>query len=149
MTGYYLVQDLAPCLELVFFDVGQGDALLISAPGDYHILVDGGETGAYTREIRPYLQAQGIRALDLVVVTHAHEDHLGGMVRLLEDGRIRVPDPRERLYPYDPALRKVSYLNWNGGSRCGKAVEGTTLQVGELKGLVLHPPSHAMDGESI
>ena len=59
VTGYYLVQDLKPCLELVFFDVGQGDALLISAPGDYHILVDGGEMGAYAREIRPYLQAQG------------------------------------------------------------------------------------------
>ena len=27
VTGYYLVQDLKPCLELVFFDVGQGDAL--------------------------------------------------------------------------------------------------------------------------
>ncbi|HHT04701.1 MAG TPA: DNA internalization-related competence protein ComEC/Rec2 [Hydrogenispora sp.] len=141
VTGYYLVQDLKPCLELVFFDVGQGDALLISAPGDYHILVDGGEMGAYAREIRPYLQAQGIRALDLVVVTHPHEDHLGGVVRLLEDGRIEVAQILESGYTHTTRLyERFLTLTQERGIPLRQAVEGTTLQVGALKGLVLHPP---------
>lgn len=141
VTGYYLVQDLAPQLEMVFFDVGQGDAVLISTPGGHHLLVDGGEPGAYTRAIRPYLQARGIRALDLVVVTHAHEDHLGGIVRLLEDGRIEVGRILVGGYPHTTRLyQRFLELALERGVPLLAAAEGTTLQIGELKALVLHPP---------
>lgn len=150
VTGYYLVQDLTPCLELVFFDVGQGDAVLISVPGDYHLLVDGGETGAYAQEIRPYLQAQGIRALDLVVVTHAHEDHLGGVVRLLEDGRIEVAQILESGYAHTTRLyERFLALVLERGIPLRQGVEGTTLQVGGLKGMVLHPPVTAWTGTDL
>ena len=150
VTGYYLAQDLKSCLELVFFDVGQGDAVLISAPGDYHILVDGGEMGAYTREIRPYLQAQGIRALDLVVVTHPHEDHLGGVVRLLEDDRIEVAQILESGYAHATRLyERFLELALERGIPLRQGVEGTTFKVGDLKGLVLHPPPTSWAGKDL
>jgi len=149
-TGYYLVQELAPCLELVFFDVGQGDALLISVPGDHHLLVDGGEPAAYTRAIRPYLQARGIRTLDMIMVTHAHEDHLGGVVRLLEDGRIEVGQILESGYAHTTRLyERFLTLVLERGIPLRQGVEGTMWQVGELKGLVLHPPATPWPGTDL
>jgi competence protein ComEC len=146
VTGYYLIDDLAPQLKVVFFDVGQGDAILISVPGERHLLVDGGEAGAYTRVLLPYLQAQGIRTLDLVVVTHAHEDHLGGIVRLLEDGRIQTGQILESGFPHTTRLYQ-RFLEQVLAKKVPlhQGVRGTTLQVGELKGVILNPPTPYME----
>lgn len=74
-------------LEVVFFDVGQGDAALIALPNRRHLLIDTGVGGAYTdrgaRTVRAHLDRFGIRRLDAVVVTHPHSDHLGGLPSLL------------------------------------------------------------------
>lgn len=148
VVGYYLARDLTSSLQIVFFDVGQGDAALITVPGDYHILVDGGEAAAYQREIGPYLQAQGIRQLDLVVVTHAHEDHLGGIVRLLEDGRIKVDRIIESGFPHTTRLyQRFLQLVLEKEIPLEQGVRGTRLQAGDLKGLVLNPPPAYLRGE--
>ncbi len=147
VVGFYLARDLAPSLQIVFFDVGQGDAALITAPGDFHILVDGGEAAAYHREIGPYLQAQGIRELDLVVLTHAHEDHLGGIVRLLEDGRIKVDRILESGFAHTTRLyQRFLQLVLDKEIPLLQGVRGTQFKVGDLKGLVLHPPSPFLTG---
>ncbi|HEY8391403.1 MAG TPA: DNA internalization-related competence protein ComEC/Rec2 [Capillibacterium sp.] len=149
VVGAYLVRDLRPSLQMVFFDVGQGDAALITVPGDFHILVDGGEAAAYQREIGPYLQAQGIRKLDLVVLTHAHEDHLGGIVRLLEDGRIQVDRILESGFPHSTRLyQRFLQLVLEKEIPLQQGVRGTRLQVGELKGLVLNPSPAYLTGDS-
>ena len=77
-------------LDLLFFDVGQGDAVLVSTPGDRHILVDTGPRsmggdGAAAYSVLPYLRSRGIDRLDMVVVTHPDEDHLGGLPAILRD----------------------------------------------------------------
>jgi len=66
-------------LTVHFIDVGQGDATLIEADGTV-ILVDGGEASA---NVEDYLQAQGIEDIDLVVATHPHADHIGGLIDVL------------------------------------------------------------------
>jgi len=85
----------APVLKVIFFDVGQGDAALISFPHGEHLLIDGGlrnyqyDTGE--KVIAPYLKRHGIERLDQIVVTHAHADHIGGVPYLLkhfEIGRV-------------------------------------------------------------
>jgi|GEM_PF-71633 len=70
-----------PAAELAvhFIDVGQGDAILIRAP-DKAVLIDGGERGATALN---YLQAQGTDKLDLVIGTHPHSDHIGGLIDVL------------------------------------------------------------------
>src|SRR5690606_30020808 len=100
--------------------------------------------------IRHYLQARGIRTLDMIMVTHAHEDHLGGVVRLLEDGRIEVGQILESGYAHTTRLyERFLTLVLERGIPLRQGVEGTMWQVGELKGLVLHPPATPWPGTDL
>lgn len=87
--GDVIGRDAEPTLDVVFFDVGQGDAALITTPTNRHVLVDAGPRspggGAGEFVILPYLERRGIRHLDVVVVTHSDEDHLGGLPVLLKE----------------------------------------------------------------
>lgn len=70
-------------LHLYMFDVGQGDALMIVTPDGKQIVIDGGEEPTLLLreigEVMPFWD----RSLDLVVVTHPDQDHLGGLPELL------------------------------------------------------------------
>jgi competence protein ComEC len=63
-----------------FVDVGQGDSELIITPHKNVVLIDGGEQGS---GIIPYLKAQGISTIDVIVATHPHADHIGGLVDVM------------------------------------------------------------------
>ena len=64
-------------LQVRFLDVGQADAALVSCDG-HHMLIDGGNRGD-SNLIYSVLQREEISYLDMVVATHAHEDHIGGL----------------------------------------------------------------------
>ena len=67
-------------LAVHFIDVGQGDAIFIQTP-TRNILIDGGERGPAAAD---YLQSLGVHGLDLVVGTHPHSDHIGGLINILQ-----------------------------------------------------------------
>lgn len=80
-------------LEITFLDVGQGDCILIRTPYKQHILIDGGGDSVYWQlrgrnvgleTVVPYLKYRGIDHLDLVMLSHPHEDHLHGLLAVLE-----------------------------------------------------------------
>lgn len=77
--------------EVAFFQVGQGDAALISKAGS-NILVDTGPRNDYfdggQRFVWPELHRRGIRRLDAVFLTHFDRDHYGGLAAILE--RVQV-----------------------------------------------------------
>ena len=76
-------------LSLSVLDIGQGDALLVETPGGHRVLIDGGPSGqAVTQalgEALPFWE----RTLDLVVLTHPQEDHLAGLIEVLERYDVR------------------------------------------------------------
>jgi competence protein ComEC len=71
---------------VVFFDVGQADATLLHNDG-VTMLIDAG-TGAGGQMIVNYLNQAGIDTIDWLVATHAHADHIGGMVTVMEEMEI-------------------------------------------------------------
>jgi len=73
-------------LTLHFFDVGQGDAVLISAPTGQRVLVDAGP-GARVVE---HLRALGVDTIDLFIASHNHADHIGGAVAVLRSFPVRL-----------------------------------------------------------
>jgi competence protein ComEC len=100
-------------LEVTAIDVGQGDSLLVVGPSGRTMLVDaGGPTGAAANAenaagsttfdvgeevVSPYLWSREIRRLNIVALTHAHSDHMGGMPAVLRNLR-----PRELWVAVDP-----------------------------------------------
>ena len=76
-------------LTAVFLDVGQGDSIFIETPDSKKILIDGGgmfnKQNMGKRVVLPFLRQKGINKLDLVVLTHPHDDHLRGLVSVLND----------------------------------------------------------------
>jgi competence protein ComEC len=71
-------------LTVTFLDVGEGDAILIRSPAGHRILVDGGPSGdAISAALGRHLPFWD-RHLDLVVLTHSHQDHVTGLVTVLE-----------------------------------------------------------------
>jgi len=70
-------------LTVHFIDVGQGDSELIQFNGK-NVLIDGGTQDMGPR-VESYLRDHGVSSLDLMISSHPHEDHIGGMVAILND----------------------------------------------------------------
>lgn len=70
-------------LEVVFVDIGQGDATLIKTPSGHRILIDGGLGSKVLGKISDEIPFYD-RRIDLVILTHPHSDHLQGLLSVLE-----------------------------------------------------------------
>ncbi|MBC8264123.1 MAG: MBL fold metallo-hydrolase, partial [Anaerolineales bacterium] len=75
-------------LHVVFFDVGEGDAIFIQTPGGQQILVDGGPSPTTLISALGRRMPFWDRSIDLVILTHADEDHLAGLIPVLERYRV-------------------------------------------------------------
>jgi competence protein ComEC len=88
-------------LKITAIDVGQGDSLLLITPEGKTLLLDAGGAVENSRSdfdvgeevVSPYLWSRGIRRLDVIISSHAHTDHLGGMRSVIANFQ-----PREFWY---------------------------------------------------
>lgn len=134
-------------LGITFLDVGQGDGIWIETDTGNHYLIDGGSTsekslGKYT--LIPYLKYTGTSKIEAVFLTHLDEDHISGVIELLESdekiniGRIVISEAAIRDEAYDKLMENCKIKN----VPVTYAKTGDILQDGELKIEVLHPCSN-------
>ncbi|MDD6133600.1 MAG: DNA internalization-related competence protein ComEC/Rec2 [Selenomonadaceae bacterium] len=129
-----------PELSVHFVDVGQGDCCLVVTPGGHAFLFDTGGTRDGTfdvggRVVVPYLLHYGVRNLDAVFLTHAHEDHAAGcgsILHKLPAGKVYTAGEglpayarSMRLGDNDPVLSKLEVARQ--GSRL--QIDGVTIEV--------------------
>ena len=133
-------------LSVSILDVGQGDAILITSPSGQHILIDGGPSPERLclelGKALPYWD----RTIDLVVLTHPHDDHVTGLVEVL-----RRYEVKQVLYP-DMDYGAVVYDEWLD-LLDEKNIPYTWAQVGQVIDLgggatleLLHPPAEFLEG---
>lgn len=76
-------------LTVAFLDIGQGDAIFIEAPNGNQILIDGGPGKSVLRELAQVVPFYD-RSIDVVLATHADQDHVGGLPDVLEKYKINI-----------------------------------------------------------
>lgn len=102
-------------LSFVFFDVGEGDGILIRTPDQKTIIVD---TGTYERygfnpaktSIIPYLKDIGVKKLDAIILTHPDSDHIGGAINILDNFETKVlytNGDKSRTKTYKKLIKQV------------------------------------------
>ena len=130
----------APFVQITFVDVGQADAVIIRAPEGQTALIDAGRSNPLQ-----FLNDLNIDQIDLLVATHPHADHIGGMADILnampvrfymDNGQPHTTATYQRLLSTLQQRTDVTYL----------AAEPRTISLGsaELEVLPL-PPIDATD----
>ncbi|MBU0597080.1 MBL fold metallo-hydrolase, partial [Patescibacteria group bacterium] len=79
--------DCNPPLQIIFFDIGQGDSILINTPQNKQLLIDGGPDQTVLEKLGKYLDFDD-KYIDVVVLTHPHADHVDGLVDVLKRYKI-------------------------------------------------------------
>ncbi len=75
--------------RVVFFDVGQGDAVLIKTPQKHYILIDGGAGSVVLEKLGEEIPFFN-KTIDLVILSHPHDDHVSGLIEVVS--RYNVKD---------------------------------------------------------
>lgn len=123
-----------------FIDVGQGDSILLVADGQT-ALIDAGENGRGAI-VLDYLQSVGIDKIDLLMMSHPHSDHIGGMdevIRSVDIGRIVMPRLPDSQVPTTKTYTEVLEAIADKGAKITASKVGMELELGKGSFTVLSP----------
>ncbi len=132
--------------EIHFIDVGQGDSILIRSGGS-NILIDAGENDQGT-VVNAYLDKLGIEKLDLVIGTHPHSDHIGGLDVVLDAHpveRIILPVIPDDLVPTTRTYEDLLTSIQTQGLKITPAKPGETYTFGDGVLEILGPVTDEYD----
>ncbi len=126
--------------HLYFFDVGQGDSALFVTEENHQILVDGGQDSSLMEslsQVVPFFD----RSLDLVILSHPHADHMGGLIEVLK--RYKVDRVMITGVEYKSSIYQEFLSNLNEEQVLWADSE-TDLSLGGLTIDVLFPPQQIL-----
>nr|WP_235356859.1 DNA internalization-related competence protein ComEC/Rec2 [Bacillus safensis] len=154
LSAHYFTPNFFEKGEVTMLDVGQGDSLFIQLPyRKGHLLVDTGGRLSFEEEswkkrrkvssigdqtLIPFLHSKGIAKLDVLILTHADQDHMGEAARLIKRNKVKrlaIPKGFARS-PEDAELLKEAA---DQGIMIDELERGDQLQIGEQIFEVLHP----------
>jgi competence protein ComEC len=145
-----LVRTRAPAarkasVHVDFLDVGRGDSALITSPTGKTVLIDGGLPEAGPRVVS-FLRSRNACPLDLILLTHRHADHLGGLVHVVESCGTRLY--LDAPYPHESSIYgKLLGVLESCKVPVRQAERGRSIDLGDgARLLLLGPPTPPIEG---
>lgn len=124
-------------LEVFFIDCGQGDAILIKSPAGEYMLIDGG-TRDEGRNITSFMLDQGVKQLAVVVGTHPHSDHIGGLAEIINSfpvQKVYLPRVTHNTKSFEALLDAIKGQNL----KISTASRGVEIPLAGLEACFLAP----------
>ncbi len=133
-------------LEVVFFDVGQGDSIFIETSQGHQILIDGGPTSVVLEKLNEEMPFWD-RTIDLIILTHPERDHTVGLIEVLKSYKV------ENIL-WTGIIRDTSeYKEWincieNEEAQTKIAQAGQKIEVGKAYLDILYPFEN-LEGQAV
>ncbi|MBC7765201.1 MAG: MBL fold metallo-hydrolase [Hyphomonadaceae bacterium] len=133
------VRIATPLMQVHYIDVGQADCILVQSDAGKTMLIDAGNH-ADAQTVLAYLKKQGVQKIDILIGTHPHEDHIGGMdsiINSFEIGQFYMPKVSANTKTYTAVLEAAK----TKGLTIHNAKGNTTLDFGYDSLEILAPNS--------
>jgi competence protein ComEC len=129
-----------PAFQVTYVDVGQGDSIIIQTAGN-NMLIDAG-TNVSTNALLNTVKGLGINNFDVVVGTHPHEDHIGGMDAVINQfhiGTIYMPEVSTTTKTFEDVLQSIQ----RKGLTVATPVPESSFNLGTAVCTILAPDSQS------
>ncbi len=130
-------------LEVCFIDCGQGDAILIKTPVGEYMLVDGGKVEE-GKNISDFLRSQGVEQLAVVVGTHPHSDHIGGLAEVIKTfpvQKVYLPRVTHNTAAFEALLNAIKGKNL----KISTARQGVEISLSGVEARFIAPVGEGYD----
>ena len=135
-------------LHVVFFDVGQGDAIFIETPQGHQVLIDGGPSGEVILDKLFDEMPFWDRTLDLIILTHPDYDHLRGLLDVLDRYKVEKilwTGVLRETKTFEEWLEKLG-AEKEEGAEVFIAQKGQVVRAGDSQFYIFHP-FESLEGE--
>ncbi len=122
-------------LYVYFFDVSLGDAIYIRTPTGEDVIIDGGDSRA---ELSRFLDGLGETAIDVVIASHPHADHIGGLPKVLAERPVASVWTNGQNHTTN-LFRDLDTAITNSGAERNVGTPGATFSLGGVLFTVLAP----------
>jgi len=134
-------------LNVHFLNVGKADCVYINHKNknyNYNILIDAGDKEPFST-VTEYLKKQGVKKLDLVIISHPHRDHIGQIPEILREFKVSKfiePDIPENLVPTTMTYQNILHELQKRKINSEIVTHGKNYVLGDLYLEIFGPVSH-------
>ncbi|KAJ51771.1 competence protein ComEC [Clostridium tetanomorphum] len=129
-------------LKVHYINVGQGDSILLQY-NNKNMLIDAGQNAASNTVVN-YLKKAGIKKIDYLVATHPHEDHIGGIDKVIDNfniGTMYMPKKTANTKTFRDVVQAMK----KKGIKAKAPIAGEKFTLGDVKCTILAPNSDKYD----